>query len=207
MRAALDAALGFPSSAMLAAVPCNGPAMLAAAKEETYLSLPTVHAPFLARFASTARADWKKDASPWAFLTEDTFRSHFEMHAGARTASDVDGTARFVIHNWKKNRYLIVLRPDDERANRLPLLRSGSKSFDTGVFRGWFLVVDSTDARVVCQKRLAVDSSDNVSSGQSFTRNPQSALNEDFEDRFEAAIEAALPPKVKSSNNMGALLK
>ena len=187
--------------------PCDGPAMLKAAKEDTYLSIPTVYAPFMARFASANKADWTEDKGPWSFLTDSTFRDHFEKHADDRDANDLDGTGRFIKNDWLKNRFLIVLWPEDEKANKVPQLDDKSRSFESGQFNGWLLIVDPIDTTVVCQKKLAVDNSETVTSGQTFNKDPQKAIQKDFEDRFEAALKAVLPPKVKSSNNMGSLLK
>ncbi len=185
---------------------CDGPALLALAKEDHQLRIPTVYGPFLSRFASANKSDWQEDKGPWAFLTESTFRGHFEKHASERDAYALDGTARFIKNDWQKNRFLIVLWPDDEKANRLPLL-GADKSFESGSFKGWLLMLDSVDANVVCQKQLSVESSEKVTSGQTFNKDPQKAIVKDFQDRFEAQLEAALPPKVKSTNNMGSLLK
>lgn len=185
---------------------CDGPAMLALAKETHQLRLPTVHGPFLARFASANKGDWQDDKGTWAFLTDSTFRGHFSKHASERDAYAIDGTARFIKNDWQKNRFLIVLWPDDEKANRLPSI-DGKKSFESGSFKGWLVMLDSVDESVVCQQPLSVDSSEKVTSGQTFNKDPQKAVEKDFQDRFEAQIEAALPPKVKSTTNMGSLLK
>lgn len=185
---------------------CDGPAMLALAKEDHQLRLPTVYGPFLARFASANKSDWQEDKGPWAFLTDSTFRGHFAQHASDRDAYAVDGTARFIKNDWQKNRFLIVLWPSDEKSNRLPLL-SEKKSFESGIFKGWLVMLDAVGENVVCQKPLSVESSEKVTSGQTFNKDPQKAIVKDFQDRFEAQIEAALPPKVKSTNNMGSLLK
>jgi hypothetical protein len=187
--------------------PCNGVAMLKAVNQERYISVPTVYGPFLARFASAKKADWKEDEGPWAFVTESGFRDHFAKHADDRNASEVDSTARFIINDWRKYRYLIVLWPEDEKANALPSLGPEPKSFASGRFDGWIMLVDSVDAKVVCQKKLSVTNSDSVSSNESFIKSPKNAIQKDFEDRFEAAIEAALPPEIKSSNNMGSVLE
>lgn len=185
---------------------CDGPAMLALAKEDHELRIPTVYGPYLARFASSNKADWQEDKGPWAFLTESTFRGHFEKHAADRDAYALDGTARFIKNDFQKNRFLIVIWPDDEKSNRLPELGE-KKSFESGVFKGWLVMLDSVGSDVVCQKRLAVESSEKVTSGQTFNKDPEKAIVKDFHDRFEAQIEAALPPKVKSTNNMGSLFK
>lgn len=186
---------------------CDGPAMLAAAKETNYLSIPTLYGPYMARFASSNKADWKADEGPWAFLTDSTFRGHFEKHADDRDAYALDGTGRMIKNDWAKNRFLIVLWPNDEKENALPKLDKGKDSFDSGEFTGWLFIVDPTDQSITCQKKLDVENSETVTSGQTFNKDPQKALQKDFEDRFEAAVKAALPPKVKSSNNMGSLLK
>ncbi len=185
---------------------CDGPALLKLAKEDYQLRLPTVYGPYLARFASSNPADWKEDKGPWAFLTESTFRGHFEKHASARDAYALDGTARMIKNDWQKFRFLIVLWPEDESANRLPKI-TDTRTFDSGSFKGWVLLLDPIDKNVACQKRIFVENGETVSSNESFTKNPQKAVQNDFENRFEAAIEGALPPQVKSTNNMGALLK
>lgn len=187
--------------------PCDGPTMLKTAKEDAYLSLPTVYGPYMARFASTNKADWKEDTGPWAFLTESTFRGHFEKHADDRDAYALDGTGRVITNDWMKNRFLIVLWPENETTNKLPVLDEKSDSFESGAFEGWVILVDPMDSTVTCHKKISVENSETVKSGQTFNKDPQKALQKDFEDRFEAAIESALPPKVKSSNNMGSILK
>lgn len=194
-------------AAGLADKACDGPAMLKTAKEEQYLTLPTVYGPYMARFASVNKGDWTEDKGPWAFLTESTFRGHFEKHADDRDAYALDGTGRHVKNDWMKNRFMIVFWPDDEKANRLPLLDDESRSFESGQFDGWLVVVDPLDGTLTCQKKLMVQNSEKVTSGQTFNKDPQKAIQKDFEDRFEAAVEAVLPPKVKSSNNMGSVLE
>lgn len=187
--------------------PCDGAALLAAAKQSGYISIPTVYGPYMARFASSNKADWKPDDGPWAFLTESTFRGHFERHPGDRDDYAIDGTGRMIKNDWLANRFLIVLWPEDETRNRLPAVNEGKKTFQSGLFVGWALVVDPIEGTVACQKKLSIENSESVRSRNTFLDNPEKAIRKDFEDQLDAAVKGALPPNVKSSNNMGSVLK
>lgn len=185
--------------------PCDQAAMLEApAVEHGHLNLRTVSLDFLDRFGEDSGA-WKKSEGPWAFLDDDTFAGHFAEHPDDRDAYALKDTASRVQETFLAERYLIVVVPDGADGKVAPVMRSDS--FDSGYFDGWIFVVNQTDASIACQAPITVQSSDSIDfGGRLDSKDPENEMFEDFEDNFEAAIGAKLPPKIKLATSFGSIL-
>ncbi len=156
-----------------------------------------IYGPYLARFAQ-APDKWKKYDynGVWDWLTDSAYGGHFETHPDKRDDYAVSDTARRVREEFLKQRWHVIIWPEDESRNRMP--RWHDNTFDSGVFLGWVFVVDVNDAKVLCQSRIAVESSDEVSYRKRglLRDKPESALKTDFEDHMKEALRAALPEQL-----------
>lgn len=192
---------------------CDGAALQAAAPaaKKGSLSLRSVYLPWMKRFGA-AKAEWKPNAGDWKFVTDSTFAGHFEKHPDDRDGYAVKDTGKRIEETFEPERYLVIVAPEDESKNVLPVWHD-TGPFDSGDFRGWMFVVDTTDASIACQKRLEIESSDEIEYrtggrklGRLTNQNPKTVLQDDFEDNLEDAIQKALKP-VGFSTGMGRILK
>ena len=165
----------------------------------------TVAHSFLARFGKDKSA-WKKDESHWKFLTDSTFGGHFEKHPDDRQPSSVKDTAKRVQETFLPEKYLVVLAPVNEESAVLP--KMGKKAFDSGDWLGWVFLADQETGKLACQVQITVESSESIDFGGMLdSDDPEAEMFEDFEDNFEAAINAVLPKGVKVTGNYGSLLR
>jgi hypothetical protein len=165
---------------------------------------PVAHS-FLARFGKDKSA-WTKEESRWKFLTDSTFGGHFEKHRDERQASSVVDTAKRVQETFLPEKYLVVLVPVNEESAVLP--KMGKKSFDSGDWLGWVFLADQETGKLACQVQITVESSKEIDYGGMLdSDDPEAEMFEDFEDNFEAAINAVLPKGVKITGGYGSLLR
>lgn len=185
--------------------PCDGTKMLEAeAVEHGHLNLRTVSLDFLARFGE-GEAAWTSSEGPWSFLDDGTFAGHFEQHPDNRDAYAVKDTALRVQETFLAERYLMVVTPESADTKVTPVMHDDS--FDSGYFRGFVFVVDQRDGSVACQFPVEVQSGESIDFGGRFdSKDAEKEMFEDFEDNFEAAITAKLPPKVKLGSSYGSIL-
>jgi hypothetical protein len=165
----------------------------------------------MARFASpNDKAQWKADKGPWAFLSDRS--GFFDKHVDERESWDnLSDVARLINETIIKNRYLVVVWPEKEAENHVPVFNEGDKSFTAGFFTGFLFIADVVDGKVECQGRLVVESSDVVKSrtggrgvGRIFNKEPKQAIKDDFENNFEKAMKAIVPEQV-DFGTMGSL--
>ncbi|MEZ4371047.1 MAG: hypothetical protein R3B07_09480 [Polyangiaceae bacterium] len=193
--------------------PCDGAALEAAAPagKKGALSLRSAYLPWMKRFGAP-KTEWKANAGDWKFITDSTFAGHFEKHPDDRDSYAAKDTGKRIEETFEPERYLVVVAPDDESKNALPVWHDEGP-FDSGDFQGWMFVVDTTDASIACQKRLEIESSEEIEYrtggrklGRLTNQNPKTVLQDDFEDNLEDAIQKALKP-VGLSTSMGRILK
>ncbi len=151
--------------------------------------------PYLARFASTDPAVWKKAEGPFAWLTDDSF---FDRHPDTLPGYDTS-VALHVQTVLVPRRYALVLWPTDEARNRMPRVADGSDGFVGGRFEGVAYLVDVVENTIACQTPLLVVSSAKVNYRDRgmFPEKAQSALDTDFENAMKDALEAFLPKHVR----------
>lgn len=194
-------------------IACDAAAIKRAVQKQ-YPTLSPVYGPHLKRFGGD-KSLWKKDDGPWAWLTDPTFRGHFERHPDERGADDLGHTAGVVKDTFLPSLYLIVIWPDDQGSNQLPEFRGKDQPYVGGHFQGWMFVADQNDASIVCQAPLDVRNSQEIryrTGGRGVVaklreQDPAKVLRNDFEDNFEAAVEKALGDGIEVSAAWGSLFK
>ncbi len=181
---------------------CDQAAMLKnAPPKESYgsLPMPRVFGPFLHRFASKAPSDWTAytGRGEWDWINGTNYGGHFEKAPAARNESEVSETARRVKEEFIPQRYAVIVWPTGAK-NHMPAWDGATKTFTSGRFDGIMFVVDILDGSITCQAHLHVESASEVSyrTRGLFKENPESALEEDFEDSMKKKLTAALPEKV-----------
>jgi hypothetical protein len=191
---------------------CDAAAMLASAEEKpnNHLQLRTVYSPFLNRFGSTDAAVWTDLGGDFTFLTDSIYRGHFGELPSSRQEYARNDTATRIAETFLRERYLLVVHPVGEHS--VPRWTS-DEAFDPGYFDGWVFVVDQTDGAITCQWPISVTSSAEVEwtegsrgVGRLLDETREEALQSDFEDNFEAALERKAPSPSSITTSLGHIL-
>ena len=209
--ATIDARVKTLDTASLNSVACDAKAMLGKVTEEKRkrgLRLHVAYAPFLERFSSNDKAAWQEDKSPWAWVSDFTWKGHFERPMAERDAYSINSTAETMRDMFVANRYMIVVVPASKDANRLPKIPKAG-DFTSGEFHGWAVVFDQTDATVACQYRIDAENSNSVEfkTRGLMKEEPDKAILKDFQDNFEDALEKGLPKGISLGTGYGKILK
>jgi hypothetical protein len=153
------------------------------------LKVPTVDLDVLSSGAPPA-AD-----SEWGFLTSPAVAS---ILTAGTSAEDRRAAVRDM--ERESGPFLVVYRSDQRRWPVVSTEKgfiNDKISFTTGQFDGWMILVDTHAARVLCESRLSVRSSESVSfrsRGAFSTKEGRArdAVDSDFKEQFEAAAGAAI---------------
>ncbi len=95
-----------------------------------------------------------------------------------------------------ETQFLAVIYPLEQR---LPVLHQETKSFDSGVFEGWIVLVDARTMTPLAQTKFSTRSSANISStririrGIPLGSGPDAKLQADFIDNFWESVDHAIP--------------
>jgi hypothetical protein len=145
---------------------------------------------YIARF--TKDGDAKKHEEGWDFLTASAVR---EFKPVSKLDDELDslavGNMVSSLDYLEAGRIMVVLRATD--AKDLPTL-DGGEEFIMGDFQGWAVVFDYVEGKPLCQVKLSVASSEEVShiEGGLLGESPQEAISKDFQERFRKKLDESL---------------